>query len=108
MRLIASTVQACMIMHNMCVSDRVMNGDVRAVYNPANNLALGQLLDVEQPEDLLQVQGRTAAEERSTIGIDNIPEHARELFTRRENWNDLRSLEEYIRLHAALMEMKEY
>lgn len=38
MKVITSRVKACLILHNMCVSDRVMDGDVRAVYKPTNVL----------------------------------------------------------------------
>ena len=31
-------VSACLILHNQCVSDRVMNGDVFATYDPLNSL----------------------------------------------------------------------
>jgi hypothetical protein len=34
---ISNTVAACLIMHNMCVSDRVMDGNVYAIYDPAQN-----------------------------------------------------------------------
>ena len=35
--LISEMVTAALILHNMCVSDRVMDGDVHARYNPANS-----------------------------------------------------------------------
>ena len=35
---ISRVVSSCLIMHNMCVSDRVMDGDVYARYNPANKV----------------------------------------------------------------------
>ena len=36
---IHNRVHTCLILHNMCVADRVMDGDVRAAYNPANAVA---------------------------------------------------------------------
>jgi hypothetical protein len=36
MDIITERVKTCLILHNMCVSDRVMGGDVRALYNPIN------------------------------------------------------------------------
>jgi hypothetical protein len=35
---ISRVVSSCLIMHNMCVSDRVMDGDVCAKYNSANKV----------------------------------------------------------------------
>ena len=35
---ISNMVSACLILHNQCVSDRVMNGDVFATYDPLNSL----------------------------------------------------------------------
>jgi hypothetical protein len=40
LELVTMRVKSCLILHNMGVSDRVMDGDVTAVYNPTNILLL--------------------------------------------------------------------
>jgi hypothetical protein len=47
----SNIVSACLVMHNMCISDRVLDGNIYAVYN------LGQNVDNEQQilEDLLRI-----------------------------------------------------
>jgi hypothetical protein len=35
---IGNIVSACLIMHDMCISDRVMGGNVYAVYDPCYNV----------------------------------------------------------------------
>ena len=110
MSLIASRVQACVIlhnMHNMCVSDRVMD-DVFAMYNPANNLDREALDGVEHPNDLSDVQGKTVDADRATIGIGNVPLEALQELTRRQNWDDLNNLAVFNRLHTALMDYSQY
>lgn len=38
LELISIRVATCLILHNMCVSDRVLKGDVYATYDPAATL----------------------------------------------------------------------
>ena len=53
---IAKRVGTCLVLHNMCVPDRIMEGDPRATYNPAASVQ-DELVLVEAPEDLREVQG---------------------------------------------------
>ena len=48
MQLIANQMSCCLVLHNMCVSDRIMDGDVCAWYNPANSLDTDLDIQVEQ------------------------------------------------------------
>ena len=86
-------------MHNMCVSDRVMDGNVRATYNPANDLSAEVDEEIEDSEEFTRMSSRVTM----SIGIDNAAFSVVNLLQRKERWNDLVDVEEYTRLHAALM-----
>ena len=102
---IAERVACCMIMHNMCVSDRIMDGDVRARYDPANGRDMPPQ-EVPQPSDLLAVQGGALpVSQRSVIGVTNVPPHARNLVTRGDRFKDLSSKEEHARLSLAVQKL---
>ena len=105
---IATRVASCLILHNMCVCDRVM-GEPGIRYNPAHNIE--EMDGVEatvQPPDLQQVQGGLLPQEEAPmVGIGK-DKNAVSVLTRRKHWNDLKDLDEHIRLHAALMERFEY
>ena len=104
---IEAIVTAALILHNMCVSDRIMDGDPRALYNPAHSLAKNKDgdINVDQPEDLEEVQarGRRGSRRRAVTGVDNADEEVRMHVTRRERWLELHDKEECGRLHRALM-----
>jgi hypothetical protein len=65
--LVMARVKTCLLLHNMNVSDRIMNGDVRAVYDPSKFLVT---TDDDAPEEERSVAGRMmiddAAEEESS------------------------------------------
>lgn len=52
---ISSRLATCLILHNMLVSDRVMEGDVYATYDPSNNV-IESNLEVNQSNDAMQQQ----------------------------------------------------
>jgi hypothetical protein len=53
---IAIKVGCCLVLHNMCVSDRVMDGIPRARYNPMHNYVITESVDdVEQAEEMCRV-----------------------------------------------------
>ena len=79
----------------MCVADRVMDGDVRALYKPSNGV----------PHDPVQVEAlppKVAKENATVIGVKNMSVKARRLSVDKKEWNDLRDVDEHIRLHEAL------
>ena len=61
---ITDMVAACLILYNMCVSDRVMDGKDFARYNPANKLG-----PVEASEVTQVLKELCLAEARSSIGL---------------------------------------
>jgi hypothetical protein len=78
---ISKRVATCLILHNMCVSDRIM-GDVRATYNPAHGVAEVDI-SVEMPDDLAERQANVGgAATASSIGVRNLPPEAVILSTR--------------------------
>ena len=103
---ISNRVNTCLLLHNMCVADRVMSGDVRARYNPDANVAAGEII-VEHPDDLEEVQalqGALGEDDRTNIGWANIPNDERDAVIRRDSWIHLLNTEEHNRLHFALVE----
>ena len=111
---ISNTVAACLIMHNMCVSDRVMDGNVYAIYDPAHNvdeqatLELDMIAGAESDRDFAlgeNVQGRAAP----AIGLGNAGNEfaVRHMLAQQDsNWKELKDRYKYARLHAALKHVK--
>ena len=94
---IANLCSSSLILHNMCVSDRIM-GDVRARYDPAHNLLPEEEVEIEYSEEFLQKKKRM----RAPIGISNSDPFVRKLVLRKGRWSDLVDLDEFVRLHSAL------
>lgn len=105
---ISARVTTCVILHNMLVSDRIMQ-DYNSMYNPSH---LMEQLDVqvEQPNDLQQIQvgaqiqaGVNDEPVGGGIGIATAPPAVVGLLTRRDRFKDLADREQHARLHQALM-----
>ena len=116
LEIIRDRVGTCIILHNMCVSDRVM-GDVNARYRADFSVELEEDEIVEQPDDLEQVQDKAETEglheaikkvKKSAIGINaaelNSMEKSR--ITRRYLRTDLYDKDEYDRLTKAITKQK--
>ena len=99
-------LSTCLILHNMCVSERVM-GDCTTRYNPHQ----AQLGEDDQgdplPGDLQAVVDRAAVdpEDAGAIGVTNVTPPARKASVNRAIWKELQSVEEHNRLILALMEL---
>ena len=108
---IANKVATCIILHNMCVSDRVMK-DPRAYYNPAFEVEIYaenvESIDLSQPRDLVKVQStfdRNRTVEKAVTGIWNATKEVQSILVRkRKVWSELRDEEEHLRLHKAIMD----
>jgi len=107
--LIGERVATCLILHNMCVSDRVML-DVHAQYNPSSSIVGGiNTVDqedaiVDQPDDLFMAQGGgTSQANRATVGTNNCSVPEIRALTRAQRWKGLRDGGEVQRLHTALL-----
>jgi hypothetical protein len=119
MESIATMIAASLILHNMGVSDRVMNGDVRARYNPANNLQKDNMDEngVNQPYDLQRNQQRTNSSTNAAVthvagnrDVYNLVRKTRFDAPNDEEaqarWDKLYNYEENQRLLGALKELK--
>ena len=120
----SNTVSACLIMHNMCVSDRVMDGNVYAVYDPSHNnfeeqLTIGDVFVAianenseyhrrQQQEEEAATENYYEAMVQARIGLANggnefVVQH---ILARQANWKELNDRFEHGRLHAALKRLK--
>jgi len=103
---IANRVANCVILHNMCVSDRVMDGDTNATYNPTTQiLEVVAPTDVDMPSNLADVQGigDKVTIDTLSIGLSAAPTEVQQLINRKREWKSLQDLVEHSRLHTALM-----
>jgi hypothetical protein len=102
---IADTFTASLIMHNMSISDRIMDGDVYARYNPINQLDVPEL-EVEEivyPDDFEAIVGG-GQRVFAPIGLRNgDPEVIRNMLTRQEHWRALNDVLQHARLNDAIM-----
>jgi hypothetical protein len=112
---IALKVTSCMILHNMCVSDRIM-GDVNMRYNPAYSVTgrAEEVEEVEQPDDLEEVQEKMSEKVNNrnpnnaqpvSTGIHHLPPDAIEALTDKARWEDLICVDQHNRLVSALMDL---
>jgi hypothetical protein len=103
---IAKRVGTCVILHNMCVSDRVM-GDVRARYNPMASVTK-ETEDLSPTLDQTRVQADTAqgVNNRAVIGVDEAPDYVRALVARVDRFKELANKYEHARLLTALLNLK--
>ena len=75
LKLIEEVVTCCLILHNMCVADRIMDGDVRAKYNPANSLEVDDVEDqVQFSAEYQDLASRSNLQSVARIGISNAEE----------------------------------
>lgn len=105
---ISLRVTTCMILHNMLVSDRVMQ-QVGVLYDPSNVLEeMEDAVDrVQQPDDLNAVQAGSGNSDDAPatvtgIGIRNAPRQVQDVVTRRGRFKNLTNELEHQRLHTAL------
>jgi hypothetical protein len=100
-------VSACLIMHNMCVSDRVMGGDVYARYNPANSLTIDDDERIENENgdeiDATAREGRHQQIGLANAGNANVVQNVME---RQNHWREVNDRQEHTRLHRALLASK--
>jgi hypothetical protein len=102
---ISNRVAACLILHNMLVSDRIMDGDVNARYNPSHCLEEVDL-PVDQDEQTLALQETIPRGYESRIGVGNMRTDAARLSIDRDIWNNLKDVQEHARLHVAISDVK--
>ena len=98
---IACRVSTCLVLHNILVADRMMDGDYKARYDPAASLVLE---DEDQEDELLSSQHYdTRHLTTEMIGIGNAPIAVRDLVARKVRFDTLGNKDESRRLHSALV-----
>jgi hypothetical protein len=104
---ISNRVVSCLLLHNMLVTDRVMQeaSDTYYNYHERYDPSVGAHdpfdVEVQQPADLARVQNAPAVERRAVIGINNAPPTVQA--TRSDGFAELNDLVENRRPHKALM-----
>ena len=99
---IADVMISCLIMHNMCVADRIMEGDVNATYNASNGIDIDvEDINVEYPGDFEAVVGGTPA--HGEIGLGNGDDIVTGvILNRQDHWKTLNDRLEHTRLTRAI------
>jgi hypothetical protein len=95
-------------MHNMCVSDRVMGGDVYyARYNPANSLTIDEDKMIEN-ENGEEIDAAAREERRQQIGLANAGNAnvVQNVLERQNHWQEVNDRQKHARLHRALLALK--
>ena len=105
---ISEMINCVLILHNMCVSDRVMGGDVYATYNPTNTFESPEGRATEEDGNGAVRTRRTYAREEHNddippTGIANAPNHIKEMMAQHDRWVQLQSLHEYNCLNEAII-----
>lgn len=97
----------------MCVADRIMDGDVRATYDPMNHvLEEEDKSQINFPGDLGSVQKKHKNlgkyNKAVNAGIRNAPDEVQNMVSNstRDLWLELVDTTEHVRLTTALMELK--
>ena len=108
---IGKRVGACLVLHNMCVSDRIMDDNPRLRYNPAaqvsDDVEFRKLkknpINIQYPPDLKEVQGRELTQhEQTVVGTCNMNSITTKVLVKRERRMSIQNNTEYHRLHMAL------
>ena len=109
MTAIRNMVTAALILHNVCVSDRVM-GDVNARYDPSAKLFDDESASaVGQPTDLADYQVRAAGSATgiTATGIGATSDSSvYAVMSQSEHWSALDDVDEHMRLRNSLMDLQ--
>lgn len=105
LNLISRRVASCLILHNMCVSDRVMHGDVYARYNPMGTTVTDDD-KYDNPKDRKTIQRRMkilTEDDQNWIGLAEETPAKQFAITRRDAWQKLASKRNARLLNSSLM-----
>jgi Plant transposon protein/Ulp1 protease family, C-terminal catalytic domain len=97
---IPKMISTCLILHNMCVAERVM-GDIDALYDPAYGLDLEKEFP---PESRLRTSSGGTPD--CVTGISDFDQKIAEAWTRQRETLALDNFDEWKRLHQALQRLK--
>ena len=100
---IGKRMTTCLILHNMCRADYVMENNNRARYNPAYSTIAEQSTVVAMPADMNTYHASVEVDS-NMIGISNAnPTPMELLLTREDRFNALQNFDENSRLHRAIL-----
>ena len=103
---ISGRVTTCLILHNMSVADRVMEGhSYRTRYNLAESVMEEDVPLDDNPEDLVEVQQQHhVGHGASATGIGKVHPLVQAVVARKERFQRLGDQQEHARLHVAIMD----
>jgi hypothetical protein len=107
---ISNRVVSCLLLHNILVTDRVMQAasdtyyNYRERYDPSVGAPDPFDVEVQQSADLQIMQNAPAGERRTAIGINNAPPTVQAAMTRSDRFAEPNDLAENRRLHKALLD----
>jgi Plant transposon protein len=107
---VGKLANCCLCLHNMCVSDRVMDGDPRALYDPCHNMELlpEKPREIEQSQEFQKLvrEANNQVEAVSMIGSTSFDTDViSELLQREARFIDLADMDEHVRLHLAIYKL---
>lgn len=101
----ADVAICCLLLHNMCVSDRIM-GTPRLRYRPDYSV-IREIEDaVEYPEEYHQLVDPLPPNQRPRIGLQYGPQQVQSIMARRKEWEEATDPYEHARLLQALTRLK--
>jgi hypothetical protein len=105
---IGKMVRCALIMHNMCVSDRVMNGNVDATYDPSDSVDMDDYTPPSSNDiETIILDERNSIPVVPLIGLDNAPQVVRtNMIEWQKHWKELDNKHEHFRLRNAIMHEK--
>jgi hypothetical protein len=101
--LIGVMVATCLILHNMCVADRIMGGDPRATYRPTNSLEEPEDPDAMTYDERQEKWSAAQAKDATGIHVTQTPNMNPILSGMAQRYKALHDKDEHIRIHKALM-----
>ena len=91
-------IETCLILHNMGVSDRVMDGQVRTMYDPKHSL---------ERTDEYEIIATHILQNSLDIILPLMNQYP-DNFDMKKQWNDLVDPQEHLRLYTALLNNPPY
>ncbi|KAG7371563.1 plant transposon protein [Nitzschia inconspicua] len=104
---IGAMVTTCLVLHNICVSDRIM-GDVHARYDPSYNLSVDETTyaDTTQCRNTIEKQRPVDSNDVAVNGLANFNPVGARAIAQRSEFRKLEDRDEWNRLNTAILKLK--
>ncbi|KAG7362040.1 plant transposon protein [Nitzschia inconspicua] len=104
---IGAMVTTCLVLQNICVSDRIM-GDVHARYDPSYNLSVDETTyaDTTQCRNTIEKQRRVDSNDVAVNGLANFNPVGARAIAQRSEFRKLEDRDEWNRLNTAILKLK--